>query len=90
MADISNIRTDITPDQVTIDNIDEWNSYSENAINKISNQISDNNILINDLIGIFMQEIETHHFIGTKSQMDQMSMSNVKSGSVFFIQKEEL
>ena len=88
MADMSNIRTDITPAQITFDNIDEWNNYSEDAIGEIGSQMNQDNTSINDLINFFAQEIETHHFVGTESQMSQMS--NVKSGSVFFIQKEDL
>ena len=87
MADMSNIRTDITPAQVTVDNIDEWNDYSEDAIGEISSQMNSDNISINNLMNIFAQEIETHHFIGTESQMGQIS--NVKFGSVFFIKKED-
>lgn len=88
MADMSNIRTDITPAQITVDNIDEWNDYSEDAIDEIGDQINNDSTSINGLMNFFAQEIETHHFVGTKSQMRQMS--NVKSGSVFFIQKEDL
>ena len=88
MADMSNIRTDITPAQITVDNIDEWNDYSEDAIEQIGIQMNDTDVSINSLMNVFAQEIETHHFIGTENQMSQMS--NVKSGSVFFIQKEDL
>lgn len=88
MADMSNIRTDITPAQITVDNIDEWNDYSESAISEISSQMNQDDTSINGLMNFFAQEIETHHFVGTASQMGQMS--NVKSGSVFFIQKENL
>lgn len=88
MADMSNIRTDITPAQITVDNIDEWNDYSEDAIGQIGSQMNDTDVSINSLMNVFVQEIETHHFVGTASQMGQMS--NVKSGSVFFIQKEDL
>ena len=86
MADMSNIRTDITPAQITVDNIDEWNDYSEDAIGQISSQMNSDNVSINNLMNIFAQEIETHHFIGTEEQMGQMG--NVKLGSVFFIRED--
>lgn len=88
MADMSNIRTDITPAQITVDNIDDWNGYSEDAISEISDQMNSDNTSINNLINIFAQEIETHHFVGTEEQMGQIS--NVKLGSVFFIKEENL
>lgn len=87
MADMSNIRTDITPAQITVDNIDDWNGYSENAIAEISSQINSDSISINNLMNVFAQEIDTHHFVGTEAQMGQIS--NVKLGSVFFIKKED-
>ena len=81
---MSKIKTDIAPAQVTVDNIDEWHGYSEDAIADIANDITNDGNLISNLTNNFAQEIETRHLMGSNAQ--RIVLQNVKSGTVFFIQ----
>lgn len=86
MANIPDIRDDILPEQITIDNIDDWDQKSENAINLIESDLQTDQNTINHLINTFGNKIENYHYIGELSERE----NNVPKYSVFFIIKQEI
>lgn len=84
MANIPDIRNDILPEQITIDNIDNWNQKSENAINLIEDDLQNDQDTINHLIDTFEDKIENYHYIGDISERSD----NVPQYSVFFITEQ--
>ena len=84
MANIPDIRDDILPEQITIDNIDNWNQKSENAINLIEDDLQNDEDTINHLIDTFEDKIENYHYIGDISERSD----NVPQYSVFFITEQ--
>ena len=86
MADMSNIRTDISPSQVTIDNIGEWDGYSVSAINQIDNEITGDRTTVGNMLNVFNSYIDRYHHIGQIEDRDSVQRL---TGGVFFIKKQQ-
>lgn len=81
MANIPEVRDDILPEQVTIDNISNWDKKTVDAINLITNDLQEDQDDINHLMSNFEDKIKNYHYIGQLSERE----NNVPEYSVFFI-----
>lgn len=85
MANIDEkIRNPVSPGEIDIDNIDEYDKAVTDSIDAIRIEINTDENRVNTLISKYQETIATHHFMG--SEYPQTN----KEGSVFFIFKNEV
>ena len=84
MANIPDIRNNIHPEQITVDNINTWDKKSVDAINLIESDLQNDQDTINHLIDTFEDKIENYHYIGDISERSD----NIPQYSVFFITEQ--
>lgn len=85
MANIDEkIRNPVSPGEIDIDNINEYDKAVTDSIDAIRTEINTDENRVNTLISKYQETIATHHFMGSEHPQTN------KEGSVFFIFKNEV